>query len=396
MDLIKGLVNKKDKVFSLSENFIENGIVKKGIKDVGWGKAASTFFGFCAHHDTELFNPIENNNDFNNSPEHCFLHSYRSFAYSYHQLKKTYKLAGNTLNNISNLVNELPLTDLSNKLKDCKEQISKLDSQNISYPKEELQKQVTEKLLPEIEKLNLDPAIVKNALAQLNLDKLNSPKDLSELLDKVPTLCNQLKSTLSDSKEKLSYTKEQLDSKQLHSWLEWMTKYKAKIDYAIENKSYEGLKYKCKIKDELFPFACAFAFSPDFIYSEMINSIFPPPNPNDVLNACLMITVLPDKSNKTIILFSCFDGDRQSGFFLNKLFSLKDDEFDRAVTSIIINKSSNVFLNPTMWDKLGARQKTLENEINTKRPFDEESKKPFMSEINFFSEEFSAKELGIK
>lgn len=109
-----------------------------------------------------------------------------------------------------------------------------------------------------------------------------------------------------------------------------------------------------------------------------------------------MVTVLPDKSNKTIILFSCFEGDRQSKYFLDKLFSMKDDEFERAVTSIIINKSSNVFLNPTMWEKLGARQNTLEREINLKRSFDELPDKPFMSEINFFNKEFSANELGIK
>src|ERR1019366_4667187 len=358
-------VNFLDKVYSLSEIVYEEGKPKKGIKEIGWGNA-SIFYGFCAHHDKELFNPIENNNVFDDSLEQKFLHSYRSFAHSYHLLKQTYKLAGNSIDSISKLVNELPLTDLSDKLKDFKKQISNFDSQNVSFPKE-LQKQVTENLLPKIEKLNLDPAGIKNVLAQLNLDKLNSSKDISELFDKVPTLFNQLKSTISDSQEKLSYTKEQLDSKQLHSWLEWMNKYKTKIDYAIENKSYEGLKYKCRIKDELFPFACAFAFSPDFLYSGIDNIIIPPLNPDDVLNACLMVTVLPDKSNKTIILFSCFDEDRQSEYFLNKLFSLKnEDEFERAVTSIIINKSSNVFLNPTIWKKLGARQKILENEINIK------------------------------
>ena len=77
-------------------------------------------------------------------------------------------------------------------------------------------------------------------------------------------------------------------------------------------------------------------------------------------------------------------GKRQSEYYPKKLFSLKSDEFERSVTSIIINKSSNVFLNPAMWEKLGVKQEVLEKEINMVREFDKLPKKPFMSEINFF------------
>lgn len=400
LELIKGLVNKNEKVYSVSELIIENGIAKKCIKDIGWAKAASTFYGFCGLHDTKLFLPIENNNDFNESTEHCFLHSYRSFAYSFHELKKTYKLANNVIGDISKQINELPITDLSDKLTGLKNQLHNLETENTLFPKEELQKQSVTNLLPKIENLNklLETTLGKNAidLSQLNLDKINTFNDVSGLFDKLPVAFNQLKSMLSDSKEKLSYTKEELDSKHLHSWSEWMKKYKVILDNAIESKSYGKLKYRFVVKEGLFPFACAFAFSPDFLYSGINNIIFPSTNPEDVLNSCLMATVLPDKSNKTIIIFACFDGDRQSEYFLNKLFSLKnEEEFERAVTSIIINKSSNVFLNPTMWDKLGERQKILEKEINLKRSFDELPEKPFMSEINFFSSEFLATELGI-
>lgn len=46
-------------------------------------KEASTFYGFCDFHDSKLFSKIENN-IFDHSDEHLFLHSYRSFAHSYH------------------------------------------------------------------------------------------------------------------------------------------------------------------------------------------------------------------------------------------------------------------------------------------------------------------------
>jgi hypothetical protein len=50
-------------------------------------KEASTFFGFCDYHDSKLFSIIENQS-FIDSDEHCFLHSYRSFAHSYHRKKE--------------------------------------------------------------------------------------------------------------------------------------------------------------------------------------------------------------------------------------------------------------------------------------------------------------------
>ncbi len=56
------------------------------------GKAeASTFFGFCDHHDTVLFSPIENF-EFDGSAKHLFLHSYRSYAHSYHRKMEEYRI----------------------------------------------------------------------------------------------------------------------------------------------------------------------------------------------------------------------------------------------------------------------------------------------------------------
>ena len=60
----------------------KNHFVEKLIP-IGKGKA-STFFGFCDYHDSVLFSEIENN-EFKDNYEHRFLHSYRSFAHSYHR-----------------------------------------------------------------------------------------------------------------------------------------------------------------------------------------------------------------------------------------------------------------------------------------------------------------------
>lgn len=63
------------------------------LKPIG-RKSASTFFGFCDYHDTKLFSKIENNPEITdiNNDEHCFLHSYRSFAHSYHRKHEQLKL----------------------------------------------------------------------------------------------------------------------------------------------------------------------------------------------------------------------------------------------------------------------------------------------------------------
>lgn len=51
-------------------------------KLTGW-KDASTFPGFCAHHDKQLFSPLEDE-PFTGSQEQCFLLSYRSIAWEYY------------------------------------------------------------------------------------------------------------------------------------------------------------------------------------------------------------------------------------------------------------------------------------------------------------------------
>lgn len=54
-------------------------------KPIGW-KTASTEKCFCSIHDDVLFKPIENGNILNtNKKEHLFLHSLRSFAYTFYK-----------------------------------------------------------------------------------------------------------------------------------------------------------------------------------------------------------------------------------------------------------------------------------------------------------------------
>lgn len=68
-------------------------------------KEASTFKGFCHHHD-DIFSIIEQE-PYSNSDKQNFLHSYRSFAYSYHQKLEKYAYVINIIDGAHGLGNML-------------------------------------------------------------------------------------------------------------------------------------------------------------------------------------------------------------------------------------------------------------------------------------------------
>lgn len=89
LSIIEGEVNGQMSVYSFTDYESDETTLIKTLKPIG--KAiASTFFGFCDYHDTSLFSPIENYK-FVDNDKNCFLHSYRSFAHSYHRKKEQLK-----------------------------------------------------------------------------------------------------------------------------------------------------------------------------------------------------------------------------------------------------------------------------------------------------------------
>ncbi|MGC4128693.1 MAG: hypothetical protein QM564_03870 [Bergeyella sp.] len=87
LSIIENEVNKNLCLYCFT-NFVSNeDLVMADLVPIG-KKEASTFFGFCDYHDTTLFSPIENFRFDIDSDEHLFLHSYRSFAHSYHKKKE--------------------------------------------------------------------------------------------------------------------------------------------------------------------------------------------------------------------------------------------------------------------------------------------------------------------
>ena len=93
-------------------------------------KEASTFYGFCDFHDTNLFSPIENF-PFDHSDKHLYLHSYRSFAHSYHRKLEELNIYSNPesefLKAIPKSMSDLMLEGIMMGVNDVKDNKANLD-----------------------------------------------------------------------------------------------------------------------------------------------------------------------------------------------------------------------------------------------------------------------------
>ncbi|GAA0873994.1 hypothetical protein GCM10009118_04020 [Wandonia haliotis] len=93
LSIIEGEVNGNQSIYTFTSFKSSPERMLQSLVPIG-KKEASTFFGFCDYHDTNLFSPIENF-EFDDSDEHLFLHSYRSFAHSYHRKQEEVNIYSN-------------------------------------------------------------------------------------------------------------------------------------------------------------------------------------------------------------------------------------------------------------------------------------------------------------
>lgn len=89
LSIIESEVNGNNSIYTFTSFIPSYTNLMHDLKPIG-KKEASTFFGFCDYHDSTLFSKIENST-FDQSDEHCFLHSYRSYAHSYHRKREQWK-----------------------------------------------------------------------------------------------------------------------------------------------------------------------------------------------------------------------------------------------------------------------------------------------------------------
>jgi hypothetical protein len=171
----------------------------------------------------------------------------------------------------------------------------------------------------------------------------------------------------------------------------------------LSRKQFDGLDYwSCEIPMK-FPIASAGVLMarmtdpsqsiPVFLsYSGETPLVTPP---------AIILTVLPDNKDRTIIIFGILKSDHNARMVLDKILRLTGVEFRRAISSIIIGTSNeNTFLNPDLWDFIqneGGEEKIIE-EINDNSRLDLISIGPYpvkQSSFDLFDPKYSCKSLDI-
>ncbi|MFT6243406.1 MAG: hypothetical protein ACJA0U_001500 [Salibacteraceae bacterium] len=142
-----------------------------------------------------------------------------------------------------------------------------------------------------------------------------------------------------------------------------------------------------KVEPIIFPFASAGHFYPKII-DENDSSLVMINDERDLIFPCIMVSIIPDKINRTMIILSCLSDDLNSSFYLKKLGSMNDKvQCQRAISGIILNNcSDNTFLNPQFWDSLclNDKDKFIARKVSKKRPYDKLDREPYLSSINLF------------
>jgi hypothetical protein len=161
------------------------------------------------------------------------------------------------------------------------------------------------------------------------------------------------------------------------------------LEYFLENKIFDGLEYFVYEKSGLYPFASSSTISPLVSYT---GKRFYHLNIDKPLNR-LMLTFLPDKDS-TFAILAAFKTDNDSLYLINELKKLAPLKIEKAITSLLISNTENIFFSPSVFNK--NEIKTFMKEIEETMVIPgyiteynlEYMKKFFHSSLNFFDDKY--------
>ncbi len=170
---------------------------------------------------------------------------------------------------------------------------------------------------------------------------------------------------------------------------------------ANKSKDYSKIIYRSAVIDRKLPFASAGVFfaqiidpdgkKPSMVSYRQGDPVLKPP--------AIMLNVLPDKHNRTIIVAGALKEDDNAVMTLRKFGQLKKGEFGKALSSLIFHANrDNTFLHPKFWEHLkqtGASEEIIK-ELNQERGLDLLMDPLKLSSVNLFSPEYSCDKLGIE
>lgn len=299
-----GIVDGKQQVLQFIENPETN---SKDLKNIEITKA-STFYGFCHKHD-QIFEPIDKNS-FTSNNQKLFLYSFRSFAFSYHNVKSHQDYVLNLVEGLSN--------DIS----------------------------------PMIASLNkLNSSLSLNLIDELNKTKLPSiNKEQKEILE-----------------------------------LARFEKYRGFLIEYEKSQSYSQFEYLTYEVDHLCPIACS-----SWIVMHIDGFIVKQTENTPYYGYPILVSVLPNRHNKTTIVLARFKFDSESQLIFNQLNKLKTEtkKFEVEISKLIFEKTENFYLQPDFWNYLDKKEQEIiiKGKNIEKTVFPE--KKTEFEMINFFDEKY--------
>ncbi len=159
----------------------------------------------------------------------------------------------------------------------------------------------------------------------------------------------------------------------------------------VKKKIYGGLKFFVEVKKGIFPLASAKTFFPKLLGGVVIQ----PADPNRPANFPIILSILPDQCQRTIIIFACFEHDENGKLYLETLEKIRSQSIsslDRIISKIILQETDNTFFSPQYWEKLSDSEKNeFQKQLNESEYYNLLSYKPLQSGINLFDERFLLK-----
>lgn len=167
-----------------------------------------------------------------------------------------------------------------------------------------------------------------------------------------------------------------------------------------ESKDYSNIKHVVKVAPKRFPFASAGALEARIIdVDQRVGSlIFYKKGSGPLKDPFLILTVLPDEKDRTVIILSALKSDTNAIHLLEKFEKLKQPYTTRAITHLMLTSNKdNTFLNPRLWDFIKEKDlvEGITKVINTPRGLDLLNNPVQLSKIDFFILPFSCESLGI-
>ncbi len=169
----------------------------------------------------------------------------------------------------------------------------------------------------------------------------------------------------------------------------------------LENKDFHKMAYETAVIDKRFPFASAGVLMAQIVDPEQKQWTIVSYDSKDPIlkNPAIILTVLPDKLNRTILIVGALRSDQNATMTLERFSRLSGKDFRKAISSLMIGvNKENTFFNPCLWEymqQIGI-DKQIINEVNQQRGLDLLSQPLTLSEIDLFADEFTCDNLNIK